>query len=72
MSAQQGVDLFAPCNTDRGFLSTGVRRADAFVAARNSIKAFFDKQGTDKFSITEIPDASDSNHLPFRPATQSY
>lgn len=67
MSDKQGVDLLRLATPTEAFLALESGRADAFVAARNSIKAFFDKHGTDKFSIAEIPDASDSYSFAISP-----
>lgn len=60
MSTKPGIDLLRLATPTEAFLALESGRADAFVAARNSVKAFFEKHGTDKFSIIEIPDASDS------------
>lgn len=67
MSTKQGVDLLRLATPTEAFLALESGRADAFVAARNSIKAFFDKHGTDKFSIAEIPGASDSYSFAISP-----
>ncbi|BDC35318.1 basic amino acid ABC transporter substrate-binding protein [Candidatus Dependentiae bacterium Noda2021] len=70
MSQKPGVDLLRLATPTEAFLALESGRADAFIAARNSVKAFFDKHGTDKFSIVEIPDASDSYSFAISPKYQ--
>jgi ABC-type amino acid transport substrate-binding protein len=60
MSKIPGINLLRLATPTEAFLALQSNRADAFVGAQTSVKPFFDKYGTDNFSITPIPDAADS------------
>jgi len=60
LSHKKDINLIRLATPIEAFLALQANRADAFVTARTSVKAFFDKHGHNEFFIAEIPGASDS------------
>lgn len=63
MMTQKGVELKRLATPAEAFLALNTGRAYAYVSARSAVQPFFDKYGTQKFSLFEIPGVFDSYAL---------
>ncbi len=63
MSKIEGPNLIRFATPLESFMALESGRADAFVAAQNTVKPFIEHYGTQKFSVTPIPETNDEYAL---------
>jgi len=63
MSKLQGPILKRLPSTSDAFMAINNGRGYAFVTARNTVKAFFDQYGAQKYNVYEIPGTSENDAL---------